>query len=257
MKQRRFNASTNTQQQGVSARLGLCRRAALFPLFPAGLAHVLVDDKVPDAKGPGEGRVEGPGQPAGAAQEGGGEEPGEGGEDAGGGADEDLPGGVVAEVDAAPGDEGGEGGGGEADEEALGQGPGPVGGADPGVARPWSCHGRGGAIGGPMTDEEKEGEGEAPKGDKLGVRRGHAVALAVDAARTVLLDETLEGKVDGLAGELAGKGEGDFGLARREDERRVDDAEGLRDEGEVCAAEGDGVVCVLDGSAPERGWLAA
>lgn len=46
------------------------------------------------------------------------------------------------------------------------------------------------------------------------MRAGHAVALAVDEARTLFLDDALEDEVEGLAGELAGKGETYFSLAR-------------------------------------------
>ncbi len=69
----------------------------------------------------------------------------------------------------------------------------------------------------------------------------------MDLARALLLDEALEDKVERLAGELAGKEQSDFDLARREDEGEVDDAEGLWEEGEVCTEERDTVVGVLRG----------
>ncbi len=96
-----------------------------------------------------------------------------------------------------------------------------------------------------MAHEKDEGEGDAPEEDKLGVGAGHAIALAVDLARALLLDQALEDKVERLAGELAGEEQGDFDLARCEDEGQVDDAERLRQEGEVCAEERDAVVGVL------------
>jgi hypothetical protein len=86
-----------------------------------------------------------------------------------------------------------------------------------------------------VSHQQEQGEGEAPEGDELGVRAGHAVALAVDEARTLLLDDALEDEVEGLAGELAGKGEAYFGFARGEYQGGVDDAEGLWEEGEVGA----------------------
>lgn len=67
-----------------------------------------------------------------------------------------------------------------------------------------------------MSHQQEQSKGEAPEGDELGVRAGHAVALAVDEAWTLLLDDALEEEVEGLAGELAGKGEAYLGLARRE-----------------------------------------
>lgn len=97
-----------------------------------------------------------------------------------------------------------------------------------------------------MPQQQEQGAGDAPEGDELGVGGGHAVALAVDARRAVLLEEALEGEVDGLAGELAGEHERDFGFAREEDEGGVDDAEGLREEGEVGAEEGEFVVGILE-----------
>ena len=75
-----------------------------------------------------------------------------------------------------------------------------------------------------MADEQEETEGDAPVGDELGVGAGHAVALAVDAGRALLLDDTFEDEVERLAGELAGKGQGDLNLAGGEDEGGVDDA---------------------------------
>lgn len=57
-----------------------------------------------------------------------------------------------------------------------------------------------------MSHQEEQGEREAPESNELGVRARHAVALAVDAARAFLLDDSLEDEVEGLAGELAGKG---------------------------------------------------
>jgi hypothetical protein len=57
----------------------------------------------------------------------------------------------------------------------------------------------------------------------------------VDEARTLLFNDALEDEVEGLAGELAGKGETYLGLARGEYQGGVNDAESLREEGEVGA----------------------
>lgn len=67
----------------------------------------------------------------------------------------------------------------------------------------------------------------------------------MDARRAVLLEDALEGEVEGLAGELAGEGERDLGLAGGEDQGGVDDAERLGEEGEVGTEEGELVVGVL------------
>ena len=98
-----------------------------------------------------------------------------------------------------------------------------------------------------MPREEEQREAHAPEGDELGVRGGHTVALAVDAGGALLLDEALEGEVETLAGELTGEGEANLGLARRVYEGCVDDAEGLGEQGEVGAEEGEFVVGVLFG----------
>lgn len=67
----------------------------------------------------------------------------------------------------------------------------------------------------------------------------------MDPARALLLDQALQHEVQSFAGELADEHEGDFGFAGAEDEGCVDDAEGLREEGEVGAEERDIVVGVL------------
>lgn len=100
-------------------------------------------------------------------------------------------------------------------------------------------------LGRVVAHQQEQRDADAPEGDELRVRRRHAVALAVDARRALLLDQALEQEVERLAEELAGEGEEDLGLARGEDQGGVDDAEGLREEGEVRAEEGQGVVGVL------------
>jgi hypothetical protein len=67
----------------------------------------------------------------------------------------------------------------------------------------------------------------------------------VYAPRPLLLDKPLESKVDGLAGELARKHKGNLYFACEEDKGGVDDAEGLGEEGEVRAYEGEFIMRVL------------
>jgi len=105
-------------------------------------------------------------------------------------------------------------------------------------------------VPGPVPDEQEERDRDAPEGHELGVRARHAVALAVDAAGALFLDQPLEGKVGGLAGELAGEGERYLSLAGRPDEGCVDDAEGLGEEGEPGADVGDVIVGILDKGFP-------
>lgn len=102
-------------------------------------------------------------------------------------------------------------------------------------------------LGRAVPHEEEQGDAYTPKRDELGVRGGHAVALAMDARRPLLLDEALEQEVEGFAEELAAEREQDLGFAGGEDQGCVHDAERLREEGQVGAEEGEGVVGVLGG----------
>lgn len=151
-------------------------------------------------------------------------------------AHEDLLGGMVVEVDPAPRRDTSNGQANRTDGQSLEKRPGLVDTAVGAAAQD---------LGRAVANEEEEGEGDAPEGDELGMGAGHAVALAVDAERALLLDQALEAEVDDLAGELAGEHQGDFDFAGEEDEGRVDDAEGLGEEGEVGADEGEQVVGVL------------
>lgn len=98
-----------------------------------------------------------------------------------------------------------------------------------------------------VPHQQEQRHGHSPKGDELGVAAGHAVTLAraVDARRAFPLDDALQGKVDGLAAELACEHEDDFGFAGGPDQGRVDDAEGLGHEGEPGAEVGYWVGGVL------------
>lgn len=96
-----------------------------------------------------------------------------------------------------------------------------------------------------MAHKQEQSKRDTPECDKLRVRAGHSIPLAVYPPRPLLLDKPLESKVDGLTGELARKHEGDLYLAGEEDQCSVDDAEGLREEGEVRAYEGEFIMRVL------------
>lgn len=208
-----------------------------LPLLPASLAHVLFDRQVPQPKRPRQRRVQSPSQPPRLPQNRRGHEPRDSHHGAGNAASNDLPCGVVVEVYPAPRRRGSEHGSHQAEGQPL-------------RPRPMLVHASSvGALAAAraVANQEEQRERDAPKGDKLRVRAGHAVAFAVDAPRALLLDQALQRKVERLAGQLAGEAEADFHLARGEDEGRVDDAEGLREEGEVCADEGEAVVRVLDG----------
>lgn len=216
----------------------------MLPLLPPGLAGVLLDHEVSRAEEPRDGGLESPGDEPGPPQDGREGEPCHGGQDAGGGPHGDLPGGVVAEVHPAPGDGGGQRDGGDGDEGPLGQAPGAAV-VKGGTTRP---PGREGGGRGAVADEKEEDDARGPEGDELGVAAGHAVALPVDARGAALLEDALEAEVEGLAEELAAADEDDLGLARGEYQGRVDDAEGLGDEGEVGAQVRDVVFGVLWGN---------
>ena len=77
------------------------------------------------------------------------------------------------------------------------------------------------------------------------MRARHAISLAVDLPRPLLLNQPFEYKVQRLAAELAYEHECDFGFAGEEHEGPVNDSEGLGEEGEVRADEGEVVFRVL------------
>lgn len=140
---------------------------------------------------------------------------------------------MVVEVDAGPGD-----GGGHAEAaEAPGN---PLGHAHGCVVPPTAAASRG-----PVAHDQEQGERDGEVGDELRVRAGHAVALAVHAAWTLLLDQPLEGEIEGLAQKLPREHEGHLGLARRPYEGGVDDTEALRDEREPGAQVRDRVGGIL------------
>jgi len=81
-------------------------------------------------------------------------------------------------------------------------------------------------IGGFIRDvpqQEKETQGEGKKSHKLGVGRGHAVAVAVHLRRPFLPDQPFQREVQGLTGHLPTEHEQDFNLPRSPDQSDIDD----------------------------------
>ena len=129
---------------------------------------------------------------------------------------------------------------------------------------------------GVVSQEEEKGKGSGEVSEELGVGGGHAIAFAVHlyaqnislATRlhpAVRLREYLERlgtfgsflfyksfqeEIKRFATQLSGEHEEDLDLARRPDERHVDYAERLGDEGEPGAEVGEGVGGVLGGCEP-------
>ena len=99
---------------------------------------------------------------------------------------------------------------------------------------------------GPVPEQQEQGQVDAEEGDKLGVRRRHAVAFAVHLPRPLFLDVPLHEPVGGLAAHLAREHEQDLQLARAPQQRSVGDAEALGDEGEEGAEVGEAVGWVLE-----------
>lgn len=86
-----------------------------------------------------------------------------------------------------------------------------------------------------MADQQEQSQRDAPKGHELRVRAGHAVPLAVNLARSFFLDQPFEGKVDHLAARLAEKHGYNFELAGGKNQCRVNNAQCLGQQGQVCA----------------------
>lgn len=120
---------------------------------------------------------------------------------------------------------------------------------------------------GGVAAEEEEREGKGKKGHKLGMRRWHAITLAVhfcdgqhinpsqfpligsgegSTLRTLLFDKTFEKKIQRLATHLPRKHEKYLSFPGRPDQRHVDHAKSLRDQGKPCAKIRHWVVGVLD-----------
>lgn len=57
----------------------------------------------------------------------------------------------------------------------------------------------------------------------------HAIAFAIHLFWTLLLDQALEEKIEGLTAHLTGKHENDLDLTSRPDESHINDAESLGD----------------------------
>ena len=124
---------------------------------------------------------------------------------------------------------------------------------------------------GVMSQEEEKGKGSGEVGEELSVGGGHAVAFSIHlytqnfalatrvhpAVRfrefwerlgtfgSFLFYKSFQEEIKRFATHLSGEHEEDLDLARRPDERHVDYAERLRDEGEPGAEVGDGVGGVL------------
>lgn len=52
----------------------------------------------------------------------------------------------------------------------------------------------------PMPDQQEQRKRDTPERNKLRVRAGHTISLSMYSPRPLLLDQTLEGKVESLAG---------------------------------------------------------
>jgi len=96
-----------------------------------------------------------------------------------------------------------------------------------------------------MSPQQEQAQAYGKEGDELSMRRGHAIALAVHLAWALLLYVAFETPVDGLAGELAGEQEGDFSFTGAPEQRGVDDAETLGNEGEPCTEVGEAIGRIL------------
>ena len=108
-----------------------------------------------------------------------------------------------------------------------------------------------------MPDQQKEGQTDGEIAHELRMAARHAIALPIHHAGALLPDQALEREVEGLAGHLPGEHEENLDLARGVEQRHVDDAERLRDQGQPGAEVGDRVgrvvVDVREREGGERG----
>lgn len=200
------------------------------------MAHILLDGKVPHPEHPDQGLVDQPGQEPRLSQNARNNEPSHRADHTRTAPDQDLLRGVIRQVHAAPRRRGRQPKRNQAHRRPLHHRP---------RAMETALHPSLEHRGRTVPHEQEQRQRNAPVRDELRMGARHAVPLAVDPARPLLLDQPLEDKVERLAAELADEHEDDLGFARGEHEGRVDDDEGLREEGEVGANEGEVVVGVL------------
>lgn len=80
-----------------------------------------------------------------------------------------------------------------------------------------------------VPEDEEQRQTDSKEGDELCMTARHSVAFSIHSSRSFLLDQTLQGKVQGLTGQLASKHEANFDLTCRPYQGCVDDTKALWD----------------------------
>ena len=108
-----------------------------------------------------------------------------------------------------------------------------------------------------MPHQQEQPQTHSEVSHELRMAARHAIPLAIHHARPLLPDQALEREVEGFAGHLPGEHEEDLDFAGGVEEGHVDDAEGLRDQGQPGAEVGERVrgvvVDVREGEGGEGG----
>ena len=177
-----------------------------LPTLPAGLGQVFTYHEVTNSHQTGHGQLESPLNPPGATEQAGDQEPATGTRESSSTAGENLFRGVVVEVDPASSDASSSQTQGEHNQESQEDG-------NVGV-------GAGGSFA--VTEQQEEGEVDGEEGHELGVGRRHSIAFTehlcstcqlgsngptdvTPTLRSLLLNDSLQDKVQTLTGHLANK----------------------------------------------------
>lgn len=108
-----------------------------------------------------------------------------------------------------------------------------------------------------MPHQQKQPQTHGKIAHELRMAARHTIPLPIHHPGPLLPDQALEREVEGLAGHLAREHEEDLDFAGGVEEGDVDDAEGLRDEGQPGAEVGERVrgvvVDVREGEGGEGG----
>ena len=97
-----------------------------------------------------------------------------------------------------------------------------------------------------MSEEQEQCQAQRKERNELGMRRGHPIAFPMHLLWSLLLQYPLQNKIQSLTCHLPSKHRKDLDFASRPDQTRVDHAEALGNERQVCAEIGNWIIGVLD-----------
>ena len=100
-----------------------------------------------------------------------------------------------------------------------------------------------------MSKKQEQCQAQREEGNELGMRGWHPVSLPMHLLRSFLFQYAFQGEIKSLACHLPAEHHEDLDFAGRPDQRCVDDAEALGNEGQPGAEVGNGIIGVLGRSA--------